>query len=90
MSRRNGQVNSKQAGKYAINITELLDRRWTGALPEMEFSMVPMPDGTLETRIVAQIPDQAALRGYLCKLWDLGLTITRLERLDSGKAERSN
>jgi hypothetical protein len=90
MQRAKGQEHVNTAAEYAIHVIGPLDRRWTGSLPEMDIAALEMPDGSVETRITGHLPDQAALRGILCRLWDLGLTITRLERMKAGGRERSS
>jgi hypothetical protein len=84
------QIECNQATEYTIRIARPLNRLWTGSLPEMEFSPVKLPDGTVETRTIISVPDQAALRGIRCRLWDLGLTLARLERRKTNTGERSS
>jgi hypothetical protein len=89
MALRKARKSTGQA-VYEIRIVGSLDRRWTAAFSGLKASRVETPDGTVETRIRGVITDQAALRGILCKLWDLGLTLTRVEQLKNGNGERSN
>ena len=45
-----------------------------------------LPTSTL----VAQVADQAALRGVLCKLWDLNLALISVHHRGGGKQEHQN
>jgi hypothetical protein len=43
------------------------------------------------TTLVGPVVDQAALRGLLCRLWDLNLTLISVRRLAAdGKEENTN
>ena len=52
-------------------------------------SVTHEPDGT--TVLAGRVADQAALRGMLCKLWDLNLTLLSVRRkVVDGKEEKVN
>jgi hypothetical protein len=51
---------------------------WLGG--ESEISEVACGDGSM-TSLTVSVPDQAALRGVLNRLWDLNLTITSVRRI---------
>jgi hypothetical protein len=70
MKRAQRPEHANPAAEYAIYVSGPLDRRWTGPFPDMDIAAVEMPDVTTETRITGNIPDQSALRGILCRLWD--------------------
>ena len=58
--------------KYQIKVQGLLKESWSIWLDD---TSVNFSDRTNHTFITVVVPDQAALRGILNKLWDLNLTI---------------
>lgn len=67
---------------YRIRVREAVNRSatdWFG-----EIAVTPEENG--ETRLVGQFADQAALRGFMDRLWNLNFTILLLERIENGKA----
>lgn len=80
---------TSQAAAYRIRVVGRLDRLWTNSFPGFRIRTGKTPEGTMETRLTGNVPDQSALRGILCRLWDLGLTVSGVERLAEGHAERS-
>ncbi len=74
--------------EYEIQTEGKLDPGWSEWFPGMRIvSEEATPDAT-ETILRGFVPDQSALRGILCKLWDLGLTILRVEQRPAGEDER--
>ncbi len=73
---------------YEIKVQGELDQGW-----EVFFKgLAVMPDHTGKqasrtTILVGPVIDQAALRGLLCKLWDLNLTLISVRRLESELAQ---
>jgi hypothetical protein len=41
-------------------------------------------DGSPSTTLTGPVADQAALRGLLCALWDLNLTLISVARIETG------
>jgi hypothetical protein len=69
-----------------IRIKEALCGNWSEWLNGL--SITPGEDGN--TILMGSVPDQAALRGILGKLWDLNLTILSFSFVNSTqKGERS-
>lgn len=62
-----------------IRIKETLSEDWSEWLNGL--SVTPDEDG--KTILMGTLPDQAALRGILGKLWDLNLTILSVSFADS-------
>jgi hypothetical protein len=85
-----GSQGKVQAAEYRIRVRGRLDRRWTGFFPGLTIHPCQASDGAAETSLSGTVPDQAALRGILCRLWDLGLTLSGVERCPAGNGERSS
>ncbi len=72
---------------YEIQIEGELDRGWenwfNGLSVTLDYASAKPPTTTL----VGPVADQAALRGMLCKLWDLNLTLISVRRLEAGDQE---
>jgi len=60
---------------YHIEIAGSLKAGWMAWFNGMATSIQPHPGYPGHTTITAQVPDQAALRGLLNKIWDLNLTV---------------
>ncbi|MFN2144436.1 MAG: hypothetical protein ACK2T7_03750 [Anaerolineales bacterium] len=70
---------------YEIKVQGELDRDWETFFKDLE--VLPGHSGgqALPTTIlVGPVVDQAALRGLLCKLWDLNLTLISIRRIEPG------
>lgn len=64
---------------YRIRVKETLDHPfidWLGNL-----SLLPLENG--ETIIVGSFTDQPALRGFLDQLWNLNITVIKVERIEN-------
>lgn len=64
---------------YQIRVQGRLDRDWSGWLRGMTVTS----EGGVTT-LTGPVADQAALRGILCKLWDLNLTLASVVQIDRG------
>jgi hypothetical protein len=60
---------------YRIEIEGGLKAGWMVWLNGMATNIQPHPSNPGHTTITARVPDQAALRGLLNKIWDLNLTV---------------
>jgi len=67
---------------YRIEIQGKIRVDWSDWLSGMAIS-IQDERGCLSTVLSGSVPDQAALRGILCKIWDLNLTILSVSRVDS-------
>jgi hypothetical protein len=66
---------------YEITVEGELDQEWAESLGAMTITL-----GSLGNRpvsiLVGSVIDQAALRGMICRLWDLNLTLVKLRRME--------
>jgi hypothetical protein len=75
---------------YQIKVQGRLDEGWSDSFGGMtvtfESGHAPI------TTLTGAVADQAALRGMLCKLWDLNLTLISVRRIeaDGKKKEEDN
>lgn len=60
---------------YTIIIQGHLKGKWADWLNGMVVHIEKREDPVIQTTITVHVPDQAALRGILNKLWDLNLTL---------------
>lgn len=61
---------------YEIRVDGLLHERWSEWLDGLSLRL-----DQNETVLTAAVPDQAALRGLLNRIWDLNLEVISLSRL---------
>lgn len=70
---------SNQAEIYTIVVDGTLDAGWTAWL--CGWAISPEADcDRPRTTVQGSVPDQAALRGILNRLWDLNLSIVSVKR----------
>lgn len=74
---------------YRIEVQGQIGERWSHWFPDMDITHRPSHDGGFVTTLTGPVPDQAALRGILCKLWDLNLVLLSVTRYEP-KGERSH
>ena len=67
---------------YQIQVQGQIGKRWSHWFPDMEITHQPSPGGRSVTTLTGPVPDQAALRGILSKLWDLNLTLLSVARCE--------
>ncbi len=73
------QFQTNQANTYRIRVKETLDlhfKDWLGNI-----TMIPQENG--ETILVSTFPDQPALRGFIDQLWNLNITVIKVERIEN-------
>lgn len=68
---------------YRIEVHGRLDESWSDWCNGMAITSMEANDGNDVTTLTGPVADQAALRGLLCRLWDLNLTIISVERRGS-------
>ena len=73
--------NESQKTIYIIKISGHLKEKWAQWLNGMVVKIENLTNENI-TAITVQIPDQAALRGILNKLWDLNLTLLSAITMD--------
>lgn len=78
------------ASIYRIEVEGHLHEKWAVWLGEAVIRMDNLIDNDGVTTIVASVPDQAALRGLLNKLWDLNLPLLAVTRLAGFETTRGS
>ena len=68
-----GQRDDRRA--YRIQVEGWLDRDWSDWLGETGVTLERVAGGEPATVLTTALLDQAALRGLLCRLWDLNLPL---------------
>jgi hypothetical protein len=82
--------NQPQA-TYEIQVQGELDADWRQWFNGLAITLRHHAEQMATTTLVGPVLDQAALRGLLCKLWDLNLTVISVRRLEpDGKEEQAN
>jgi hypothetical protein len=71
---------SKESLHYRIVVQGELNDSWSEWLGDVSFESINRIYGSGQTKILSEIPDQAALRGLLNKIWDLNLTLISVNR----------
>ncbi len=72
------------AALYAIRVQGYLDSSWSDRMGGVAIRSDQRTDGALETVLVGDFQDQAALTGVLSTLYDLGLPLLSVECLAVG------
>jgi hypothetical protein len=76
---------------YEIQVQGELDPGWQQWLNGLAITLTHASGRVPVTTLNGSVADQAALRGLLCKLWDLNLTLISLRRIEAdGKEEEAN
>ena len=76
---------------YEIVIQGELDPTWEQWFSGLSVTLSSARGQSPTTTIAGPVVDQAALRGMLCKLWDLNLTLISVHRIAAdGKKEEDN
>ena len=77
--------NETEMMVYEITIEGRLKSGWADWLNGGVVRMAVSPDESNHTTLTVQVPDQAALRGLMNKLWDLNLKLVSVSsrRLES-------
>ena len=65
---------------YQIKVEGRLAEGWSTWIGDMEVTIETDQDGTPVSIFTGPIPDQAALRGILSKIWDMNLTLISVIR----------
>lgn len=76
---------------YEIKVQGELDRSWATYFDGLEVTPGDTSEQTPTTTLICPVTDQAALRGLTCKLWDMGLTLISVRRIEADdEKEESN
>lgn len=65
---------------YEIRVRGELDQSWKSYFNGMTITPAYSGDSPITT-LIAAVADQPALRGLLCKLWDLNLSLISVRQL---------
>ena len=74
-------TTNKQGSTYEIQVQGVLDPDWQQWFNGLAEPFDYTDDQPSITTLTVQVADQAALRGMLCKLWDLNLTLIALHKI---------
>lgn len=69
-----------ESPQYRIVVQGELNDSWSEWLGDVSLDRFNRIHGSGNTTIITEIPDQAALRGILNKIWDLNLTLISVNR----------
>lgn len=72
---------------YEIRVRGELDRGWEAWFNGLAVTPTCSSDQPPTTTLIGPVADQAALRGMLCKLWDLNLTLISVRRIETNSEE---
>ena len=76
---------------YRIQVQGSIAPGWSDWFGGLVMTERQDSSGQLVTTLSGLVPDQPALRGILNRLWDLNLTLLRIERLpEPAESERTN
>jgi hypothetical protein len=66
---------------YEVQVQGELDLAWGVWFQGLTVTLTTARDPSPTTTLSVPVPDQAALRGLLCKLWDLNQTLVSVRRI---------
>ncbi len=72
----------RRPARYEIRVLGKLGDHWSDWCGGLRFVSETVEDGSPVTTLTGMVADQAALRGILVKLWDLGLTLLSVNRVE--------
>ncbi|HEY42571.1 MAG TPA: hypothetical protein G4O11_01170 [Anaerolineae bacterium] len=73
---------SDQLPSYEIRIRGKLDGRWSSWFNNLTITLTHTSNQSPITILIGSMADQAALRGILCKLWDLNLKLISVRLIE--------
>ena len=71
-----------QRVSYRIQVQGELDRGWEEWFNDLTMTLTYTGEQPPVTTLTGPVADQSALRGLLCKLWDLNLTLLSVRRIE--------
>jgi hypothetical protein len=74
---------------YRIELQGSLDEDWSDWFAGMSVAVERADDGSPVTCLTGMVADQSALRGLLSKIWDMGLTLLSVVRVESDRQIRT-
>jgi len=82
-------AHRQPGASYEIQVQGELDAGWEMWFDGLAVTPVLPGQQPAATLLTGPVPDQAALRGLLCKLWDLNLPLIAVRRIEAGAGEES-
>ncbi len=83
--------HSDPQATYEIKVRGELDQGWQQWFDGLAITSRHTGEQSSVTTFTGPVADQAALRGMLCKLWDLNLTLISVRRIEvDGKEGQKN
>ena len=82
-------THSSRQPVYQIVVEGYLDACWSRWFDDLTIVCENSNVGSPVTTLTGPIHDQAGLRGILCRLWDLGLTVISAIRLNTIESRNS-
>ena len=80
-----GSTHTHPSAVYEIQVSGELDQGWQQWFDGLAATLAYAGDQSpVVTTLTGPVTDQAALRGMLCKLWDLNLTVISVRRIRTG------
>jgi hypothetical protein len=77
-----GHLNTDGPVTYQIKVLGRIDERWSDWFGGMTITTELVSDGPPMTTLTGPVVDQAALRGMLCKILDLNLTLISVVQME--------
>ena len=74
---------------YEVQVLGELDRSWETFFSGMAVTLTYTSEQPPITILTGPVADQAALRGLLCKLWDLNLTLVAFRRIEADASTKA-
>jgi hypothetical protein len=74
-------ARSGPATAYEIKVEGVVSERWTDWFTGLTLTLERPVQGPPVTTLSGRVPDQAALRGIVNKLWDMNLTLISVRPL---------
>ncbi len=84
MDQRKSSMHTDPPAVYEIQVLGELDQGWQQWFGGLAATLGYSGDRSPVTTLTGPVTDQAALRGMLCKLWDLNLTVISVRRIRTG------
>jgi hypothetical protein len=73
--------DERQTATYQISVYGKLDVSWADWIGVVHVTHEIGDDGSSVTTLIGSVPDQAALRGLMERIWDLNLTLISVQRI---------
>jgi hypothetical protein len=81
MNQQKQKIALEQPAAYMIQVQGVINQTWLDYFDEMQMT-VEGEDGWAITTISGTVMDQSALQGLLQKLYNLGLVLLKVERIN--------